>query len=85
MKFLMIPIALLALATPASAITWKEFWEPFKTEEHHHHHYPRRVREVCYHNVPVKVYRNGRLVDHYYETVREPCWKKYHDSRDHHH
>lgn len=32
MKFFILPL-LLVLATPAQAITWKEFWEPFTREE----------------------------------------------------
>lgn len=83
MKYFTILFFTLALASPASAITWKEFWEPFDGGIEHHHYYHRpKYKKICYHNVPVKVYRGGVLVNQYYETVREPCWKKY---RDHHH
>lgn len=37
MKKVLAAIAALTLATPAQALTWEEFWEPF-TDDHHHHH-----------------------------------------------
>ena len=49
MKFLALPILLAATATPASALTWAEFWEPF-TEDHHHHVHVER--NTYYHHVP---------------------------------
>jgi hypothetical protein len=84
MKFL--PFLLLAfLSSPAKAITWGEFWEPFRSDEHHHHHY-----DYGHHHVPMcrrKLYneeyvpgyytRHGHLVGGYvrrwYEWVSVPC------------
>ena len=83
-KLLASTVALVGFASPAQAVTWKEFWEPFKSDhhhhvEHHHHHYrPRRA--MCEHREYREVRDSrGRFVDYYYETVREPCWRKYHD------
>ena len=83
MKFL-IPLALLSLASPANALTWKEFWEPFVEESHHdHRHY--HGRRVCYDNV----YRESRNPEghifYYYEQVRVSCYRKYHDPHRHYH
>ena len=84
MKLFALPLLLLT-ATPAQAITWGEFWEPFKSDHHHHvheyhHHRPRRYRTTCEHREYREVYdRKGRFVEYYYETVREPCWRRYHD------
>ena len=95
MKLLALPFILLATATPAQAITWGEFWEPFKSDHHHHYvrghtyhghvHRPRRYRTTCEHREYREVYdRKGRFVEYYYETTYEPCWKKYRDHRHHH-
>ena len=35
MKKVLAAVAALTLATPAQALTWEEFWEPF-TDDHHH-------------------------------------------------
>jgi hypothetical protein len=73
MKLLALPLMLL-MATPANAITWREFWEPFEVE-HHHHHRPRR-RQVCTEEVYREVRnRRGHFVEYYYETVRVPCYR----------
>ena len=53
-KLLASSVALVGFASPAQAITWGEFWEPFTDNhhghvEHHHHHYGRpRPRKTCY-------------------------------------
>ena len=79
-KLLASTVALVGFASPAQAVTWGEFWEPFKSD--HHHHRPHRYRTMCEHREYREVYdRKGRFVEYYYETVREPCWKKH---RDHH-
>lgn len=92
MKLLALPfILLIATASPAEAITWKEFWDPLKTENHYHvggpvHRYRRPGRRrpaMCEHREYREVYdRKGRFVEYYYDTVLEPCWKR---SHDHHH
>lgn len=65
-------------SSPASAITWGEFWEPFEVHHHHHHYDPRPVRRYCWTEVEVERYlpgdrwRRGRVV---FETkwVERPC------------
>jgi len=78
MKFL--PFLLLPfLSLPAQAITWKEFWEPFRVERHHHY-YPRHIRytPMCnvrvYHEeyIPGNRYRSG-YVRTWTEWERVPC------------
>jgi len=75
MKFLTI---LFLTLTPmsAQAITWKEFWEPFRSERHYHYH-PRYI-PMC----DVKVYReeyvpgnrwNRGYVRTWTEWERVPC------------
>lgn len=59
-------------ATPAQAITWKEFWEPFKDGHHHHHvhrevhhyHHPAPRRRRCRYKVRRERYIPG---DYYHE------------------
>lgn len=42
-------VAALALSTPAQALTWEEFWEPFNDDHHHHVHYRRdRPAKRCW-------------------------------------
>ena len=72
-------LALVFLATPAQAITWKEFWEPFESDHHHHHHYERPRRQVTctkriYHEeyVPGSEWSPG-YVRNWTEVVRVPC------------
>jgi hypothetical protein len=38
-KYLFLLGGLTLLATPANAITWKEFWEPFDGHHSHNYHY----------------------------------------------
>jgi len=75
MKFL--PLFLLTLLSfPAQAITWKEFWEPFRSERHYHYH-PRYI-PMCnvrvYHEeyIPGNRYRSG-YVRTWTEWERVPC------------
>jgi hypothetical protein len=93
MKFLALPLLLAATATPASALTWGEFWEPFQGDTHHHyierdyyrHHVPRRT--WCWDYVQHEEYisgdysRSGRYrpgwVRKWTERVRVPCRRKH--------
>lgn len=73
-------------ATPAQAITWGEFWEPFKDDHHHHHvhrevhyyhHRPRR-RRMCKYRMSYQRWQRGdRFSEGRYvwrsKTVWEPC------------
>ena len=38
MKKIVLALAALSFATPANALTWAEFWEPFVEYSNHHHH-----------------------------------------------
>lgn len=38
-KYLILFGSLTLLSTPANAITWKEFWEPFDGHHSHNYHY----------------------------------------------
>lgn len=38
-KYLFLLGGLTLLATPANALTWKEFWEPFDGHHSHNYHY----------------------------------------------
>ena len=82
-KLLASTVALVGFASPAQAVTWGEFWEPFKSDHHHHYHHAPRPRPMCEQREyrEVRDYR-GRFVEYYYETVMVPCHRKY---RDHHH
>jgi len=40
MRFLILPLILFT-AAPAQALTWREFWEPFRTEYYHRPYYYR--------------------------------------------
>ena len=51
MKKLLLALGgVMMISSPANAITWNEFWEPFQSETHvhvrghggRHHHHPRR-------------------------------------------
>jgi len=77
-KLLAASVVLVGISSPAQAITWGEFWGPFKSDHHHHHHHhrPRYCTQEEYREVRD---RYGRFVSYHYETVRVPCWKKYHD------
>ena len=77
MKLFALPLILLT-ASPSHAITWKEFWEPFGVEHHHHYHRPKR-RRICTEEVYREVRdRRGYFVEYYYETVRVPCYRRWH-------
>ena len=92
MKFLALPLLLAATATPASALTWGEFWEPFEVQHHHHierdyyrHHVPKR--SWCWDYVQHEEYiegdysRSGRYrpgwVRKWTERVRVPCTRRH--------
>jgi len=72
LPFLLLPF----LSLPAQAITWKEFWEPFRTEHVYHYHRPYipmcnvRVHHEEY--VPGNRYRSG-YVRTWTEWKRVPC------------
>ena len=76
-------LALPMLATPANAITWEDFWEPFDSDVEIHHHYhehgrPRRYRRPPVRKCVMRVEKdrfvpgymlNGRWVHGYWTTV----------------
>jgi hypothetical protein len=79
MKFL--PLLLLTfLATPAQAITWKEFWEPFRSDRVYIREYPtyRHYVPMCsqrvYHEeyVPGNRWRSG-YIRRWSEVETFPC------------
>ena len=80
MKPLLLTLTLLTISTPAQAITWKEFWEPFGREEHHHHHY-REYSPMCHDRivreeyVPGGRWRSG-YVRRWVEWVYIPCYDR---------
>ena len=49
-KYLFLLGGLTLLATPANALTWKEFWEPFDGHHHHVSHGPRIRHHHHYHH-----------------------------------
>ena len=73
-------------ATPAQAITWKEFWEPFNNGSSHYHYRPSYPRyywgpyddEICKKTtyreeyIPGNIHRPG-YVQRHRETYRVPC------------
>ena len=68
MKLLALPL-LMFLATPAQAITWGEFWEPFTDDHHverevHHYHHSAPPRRRCRYKVKRERYIPG---DYYHE------------------
>lgn len=80
MKPLLLTLTLLTISTPAQAITWKEFWEPFGRDEHHHHHY-REYSPMCHERivreeyVPGDRWRSG-YVRRWVEWVYIPCYDR---------
>ena len=80
-------LAALTLATPAQALTWHEFWEPFDDDHvhvEHHHHYHRPRPRMC----TKRVHKTRYIPGHYrgdvwiygHWSVRErrkrvPCYK----------
>jgi hypothetical protein len=80
MKLLLLTLTLLTISTPAQAITWKEFWEPFGRDEHHHHHY-REYSPMCHERivreeyVPGGRWRSG-YVRRWVEWVYIPCYDR---------
>jgi hypothetical protein len=80
MKPLLLTLTLLTISTPAQAITWKEFWEPFGRDEHHHHHY-REYSPMCHERivreeyVPGGRWRSG-YVRRWVEWVYIPCYDR---------
>ena len=81
-KLLAASVLLVGFASPAQAVTWREFWEPFQHSHHHHHHRPKRK---CFDNVYTESWDDYGHKHYYYRKVRVPCWRKYHDPHDHHH
>jgi len=67
-----------ASASPAQAVTWGEFWEPFREEHHHNHHHHRPRREMCRYRmekerwVPGDRYHRGYLTTDTVIVVK-PC------------
>lgn len=73
-KLLAASVVAVGFTTPvkAHAITWKEFWEPFKPDEvHYHYERPRRRERV--------------IIEHHYERPRRKerviIEHHYHESR----
>ena len=75
MKLLVAATALLLAATPAQAITWKEFWEPFDGDQHQHHYYhheypaPRNCQVTRTKRVWIPGYYTG-----FYTAPGQPDW-----------
>ena len=80
MKPLLLTLTLLTISTPAQAITWREFWEPFGRDEHHHHYY-REYSPMCHERivreeyVPGGRWRSG-YVRRWVEWVYIPCYDR---------
>lgn len=77
MKYLT-ALALVLLATPAQAVTWKEFWEPFRGD-YHYHRYQRVQRQVtCTKRIYREEYVPGTewspgYVRNWTQVVEVPC------------
>jgi len=81
MKRILPLIILISFSSPAQAITWKEFWEPFRGDHHHYYrprpHY-RGESEICTKEVykeeyvPGDIYRPG-YVRRWRDSFRVPC------------
>lgn len=79
-KLLAASVVLVGFASPAQALTWKEFWDPFTEDHHHHHHHYSRPRpeRVCYRQEYREEYIPGNshtpgYVRVYRDKVRIPC------------
>ena len=76
MKLLALPIMFL-MATPANAITWGEFWEPFRVEQHTYYNYAPRRRRICTREEYREVRdARGHVISYYYDTVQVPCKRR---------
>ena len=87
MKKVLAAIAALTLATPAQALTWEEFWEPFEPDHRieviHYNERPQYIRpRTCIKEVRRTRWVPGRwrgdvyIYGHYREVVRDkrvPC------------
>ena len=95
MKKIVLALAALSFATPANALTWAEFWEPFvEYSNHHHHSYDRGYHyneDSClpvhydyYYYVPG--YYNGRhYVKGYKRRETRTKYVNCHTHSHHHH
>jgi|TARA_A100001388_G_scaffold221789_1_gene172514 hypothetical protein len=88
MKLILTALATLTFATPAQALTWKEFWEPFVVDHHHHHgHYYHgdgcEPIKYDYHRW-VSGYWNGRrwVSGYYHVETRTKYVGCHHDHHD---
>ena len=86
-KLLAASVLLVGFASPAQAITWNDFWEPFdhdhRIEVHHYHDRPQYIRPTtCIKEVRQTRWVPGRwrgdvyIYGHYKEVVRDrrvPC------------
>jgi len=79
MKKLLLLISFSIISLPASAITWEEFWRPFK---HERPYYPRYYVPMC----DKRVYREEYIPGNYWnpgyarrwtEIIRVPCYDTY--------
>ena len=79
MKRILVALFVASLQSPASAITWKEFWEPFTYENPS---YYRRYTPMCSQRViheeyiPGNRWRSG-YVRRWSEWVNVPCYDDY--------
>jgi hypothetical protein len=65
-KLLAASVVLVGAASPAQAVTWGEFWEPFTGDRHHH-----RVERHYYHPAPPppRMCRRKQVVDTWVEPT----------------
>lgn len=75
MKFFL-SFLLVFLATPSQAITWEEFWGPFRYKSRY---YPRTTYSVCTREIHREEYVPGNrwssgYVRRWTEVVEIPCW-----------
>lgn len=74
------PLVFLFLSSPAYALTWKEFWEPFNSNYQYRYYFPNPTRsyEVCKKEIYREKYIPGDMFSPGYvktwrETIIVPC------------
>ena len=73
-KLLASSVVLVGFASPAQAVTWGEFWEPFTGHGHtHHHHYHRPEPRRCKRTVTIREWVPG-YYDGSYTYEEGPHW-----------
>jgi len=60
-KLLASSVLLVGVASPAQAVTWGEFWEPFRGNHHHHveHHHHYEAPRKCKREVKIREWVPG--------------------------